>query len=123
MTKKNEVETKDDSKDIKIDSPISLKKKDLPLVVKLDDKASPAQREYARIINGYAYVNADKFEAKKKAFEKRLAFLADRDLPNVEDANVKLTVSNDNKANGTPFRFKFMHDKQGNIVDVIINLA
>lgn len=55
----------DDSQGIEVGSPLDLRPTELPLVVKLPADASKAQIAYARILNGYAYKNPAKFEAKK----------------------------------------------------------
>lgn len=56
----------DDSQEIEFGSPMDLRPKELPLVVKLPADASKAQIEYAKILNGYAYKNKTKFEEKKE---------------------------------------------------------
>jgi len=56
----------DDNQGIEVGSPLDLRPTELPLVVKLPADASKAQIEYAKILNGYAYKNPAKFEAKKK---------------------------------------------------------
>lgn len=55
----------DDNQGIEVGSPLDLRPTELPLVVKLPADASKAQVEYAKILNGYAYKNPAKFEAKK----------------------------------------------------------
>lgn len=55
----------DDNQGIEVGSPMDLRPTELPLVVKLPADASKAQIEYAKILNGYAYKNPAKFEAKK----------------------------------------------------------
>jgi hypothetical protein len=54
-----------DSQEIEVGSPMDLRPKELPLVVRLPADASKAQIEYAKILNGYAYKNPTKFEEKK----------------------------------------------------------
>jgi len=55
----------DDSQGIEVGSPMDLRPTELPLVVKLPADASEAQIAYAKTLNGYAYKNPAKFEAKK----------------------------------------------------------
>ena len=55
----------DDNQGIEVDSPLDLRPTELPLVVKLPEDASKAQIAFAKVLNGYAYKNPAKFEAKK----------------------------------------------------------
>lgn len=63
------------SKEIKINDPKIVEVKDLPLVVELPDDASEGQKEYAKMINSYAYQNPTKFALKKDAMLKKLKSL------------------------------------------------
>lgn len=65
---------------IEVGSPLDIRPKSLPLVVKLPESASSAQKEYAKILNGYAYQNPEKWEAKKDVLIKRLESLADKEV-------------------------------------------
>ncbi len=65
VTEAVQAEVLDDSQGIEVGSPIDLRPTELPLVIKLPDDASEAQIAYAKTLNGYAYKNPAKFEAKK----------------------------------------------------------
>lgn len=110
MPTNKEVETIiEDNQGIEVGSPMDLRPKELPLVVKLPADASPAQIEYAKILNGYAYKNPEKFEEKKndkivngtvvKGFLTKLKELKDAPTPiEVEDApKLKINKSVINK--------------------------
>ena len=49
--------------------------KELPLVVELPKTASEAQKQYAKLINAYAYQNPEKFALKKESMLKKLKSL------------------------------------------------
>lgn len=63
--------------EIVAEDPEVLRPKELPLLIKpaKGDWANPAQAEYARILNGYAYKNPDKWRKKKDVLLKQLAEL------------------------------------------------
>jgi len=68
------------SDDFQVDDPQVLRPKDLPLVVKPakgKEWKNEAQAEYARILNGYAYSNSDKWSKKKESLLKRLKEIGD----------------------------------------------
>lgn len=63
------------SDDFQVEDPQVLRPKELPLVVKPPkgkDWSNEAQAEYARVLNGYAYSNTDKWNAKKSILLARL---------------------------------------------------
>lgn len=67
--------------EIALGTPISLKVTELPFVVKLPANASPAQKDYARFLNAYAYQNPEKWENKKDVLARRLKLLEGLDVP------------------------------------------
>lgn len=80
MSKKEETpkeEKKSKGVEIEVGEPLELKPKELPLVVKPKggDWANEAQAEFARTLNGYAYRNPEKWDAKKEKLLKQLETL------------------------------------------------
>lgn len=73
------VPEKNEDDEITITDPEINRPKELPLVVKPGKKgwSNDAQEEYARILNGYAYSNPEKFRAKQDLLIKNLKNLAD----------------------------------------------
>lgn len=106
---------------IEVGEPLDLRPKSLPLVIKLPASASSAQREYARILNGYAYQNRDKWNVKKTTLLAQLECLADYELPElVNDGEAKpnqtLELNTRGiKGIGTPYTFTFVKNKDGSI--------
>jgi hypothetical protein len=80
-------EVKKTESGIEVGDPMDLRPKKLPLVVKLPANASSAQKEYAKILNGYAYQNPEKWAKKKGVLLKRLELLADQEVSLDEDVN------------------------------------
>lgn len=93
------------SDDIEVGSPVDLRPKNLPLVVKLPRGASSAQREYAKVLNAYAYTNPKKWEKKKDKLIARLRSLADHEVP--EQGDKKLSI------NKSSLSFVFIPDGKG----------
>lgn len=62
-----------------VGDPEALRPKELPLVIKPegDAWANPAQEEFAKILNAYAYRNVEKWAGKKHALLTQLADLAE----------------------------------------------
>lgn len=80
MTKKKEEvieEVKKEESEIEVGNPQELRPQDLPLVIKPKGGKwkNAAQEEYAATLNGYAYSNPTKWEAKKDVLVARLADL------------------------------------------------
>jgi hypothetical protein len=88
--------------DFEVTAPKIIKPQDLPLVVKLNagkEWANAEQAEYAKTLNGYAYKNPNKWEAKKGKLLKNLTRLATEPsyinfLRGSVDENTRLTYSN-----------------------------
>jgi hypothetical protein len=88
--------------DFDVAEPLIIKPQDLPLVVKPSagkQWANEAQAEYAKTLNGYAYKNPAKWEAKKGKLLKNLTRLATEPsyinfLRGAEEANKSLTYGN-----------------------------
>jgi hypothetical protein len=76
---------------IELNSPMDLIK-DLPLVVKLPEDASKAQKAYAKVINSYAYQNPAKFELKKDIMLAKLRSLKNAPDP-IEHSNLRINNS------------------------------
>ena len=61
-----EIENKvEDNQGIIVTDPEDFRPKDLPLIIQLPAGASKAQIEFAKVLNGYAYSNPDKWREKK----------------------------------------------------------
>lgn len=97
------VEKKSDG--IEVGEPMDLRPKNLPLVVKLPPGASSAQVEYAKILNGYAYQNPEKWAKKKDLLIARLRSLAGKE---VVVGDRKLSI------NKSTVSFAFIRDNKGN---------
>ena len=54
------------SSGIEIANPDSFRPKVLPLIIKLPDTANAAQKEFVKVLNGYAYSHPDKWNNGKK---------------------------------------------------------
>lgn len=88
--------------DFEVSAPQIIKPQDLPLVVKPGagkEWANAEQAEYAKTLNGYAYKNPNKWEAKKAKLLKNLTRLATDPtyinfLRGSVDENTRLTYSN-----------------------------
>lgn len=88
--------------DFEVSAPQIIKPQDLPLVVKPGagkEWANAEQAEYAKTLNGYAYKNPNKWEAKKGKLLKNLTRLATEPsyinfLRGSVDENTRLTYSN-----------------------------
>lgn len=81
----------DDDQGIEVGSPLDLRPTELPLVVKLPEDASEAQIAFAKTLNGYAYKNPVKFEAKKEAIIEKLKSL--KNAPAPAEGNLKINKS------------------------------
>lgn len=81
-----------DNQGIEIGSPLDIRPKSLPLVVKLPADASLAQIQYAKTLNGYAYKNPEKWEKKKDVLIKHLLLLKDAPDP-ITESNLKVNKS------------------------------
>lgn len=57
--------TNETSSGIIVRDPLALRPVELPLVIELPETASKAQKEFASVLNAYAYKNAAKWESKK----------------------------------------------------------
>lgn len=105
--------------DIEVGEPVDIRPKNLPLVIKLPASASSAQREFAKILNGYAYQNLEKWNAKKSTLLKQLECLADYEIPEIADdgehrPNQNLELNrNGIKGLGSRFTFTFVKEKDG----------
>lgn len=93
------------SEDFSLGSPLVIKPIDLPFVVTIPETASSAQKEYAKVINSYAYQNPEKYEKKKDFMLKRLKSLAGMEVV-VPEGGLSL--------NKSKVEFKFIRDNQGN---------
>lgn len=110
------------SNGIEIGEPMDLTPKSLPLVIKLSDKASTAQIEYAKIVNGYAYSNPKKFKEKKDEFVAKLESLGEKEVtvfgedgperPNKHLEMAKAGMKN-GQMGGTKFQFNFIRTPDG----------
>lgn len=60
---------------IVVKDPLVFRPIELPLVVIVPDDASLAQKEFAKVLNAYAYKNPKKWEIKKKILIEKLASL------------------------------------------------
>lgn len=89
---------------IEVGDPMDLRPKKLPLVVKVPENASSAQKEYAKVLNAYAYTNPDKWAKKKAILVKRLEMLADKE---VSETNKTISI------NGSGPSFVFIKDPSG----------
>lgn len=98
--------------DIKVGDPINLKR-DLPLVVELPKGASSAQREYAKILNAYAYANPDKWPKKKKELIAKLNSLADKEVLPLGEEGSRLELNRAGERGSTPYAFNFLTTKEG----------
>ena len=78
---------------ITVGDPIDIQPKNLPLVVKVPESASSAQKEYAKVLNGYAYSNPKKFAKKKAQLIKRLQSLAGHEVNLSEDQKLSINKS------------------------------
>lgn len=76
---------------IEVGDPVSVRPKDLPLVVRVPDSASSAQKEYAKVLNAYAYHNPEKWAVKKEVLIKRLESLAGKEV--VVSENQRLSIN------------------------------
>jgi hypothetical protein len=99
-------EVKKTESGIEVGDPMDLRPKKLPLVVKLPANASSAQKEYAKILNGYAYQNPEKWAKKKGVLLKRLELLADQEVSLDEDRSLSI--------NKSKVSFVFLRDGKGN---------
>ena len=61
--------------------------------MKLPANASPAQKEYAKVLNAYAYQNPEKYEIKKAVLKKRLESLKGKDVDTAYDRKLSLNKS------------------------------
>lgn len=59
------VKKEETSDEIIVRDPQVLRPVDLPLVIELPDSASEAQKEFAKVLNAYAYKNPEKWAVKK----------------------------------------------------------
>lgn len=76
---------------IEVNDPMDIRPKALPLVVKVPASASSAQKEYAKVLNSYAYQNPIKWKQKKEVLIKRLHSLAGKEV--MLDDDHKLSVN------------------------------
>ena len=90
---------------IEVGEPLDLRPKHLPLVVKLPAGASSAQKEYAKVLNAYAYENPEKWALKRDRLIKRLESLAGREIV-VGDQYLSI--------NKSKISFSFIKDDKGN---------
>jgi hypothetical protein len=97
---------------IEVGDPMDLRPKNLPLVVKLGANASSAQKEYAKVLNGYAYQNPKKWKAKKEELIKRLESLAGKEVssPALDGEGRPNQILEVNKS---VHAFNFLHEKGG----------
>lgn len=102
-----ELETNTDSKsgEIEIGDPMDIRPKALPLVVKVPASASSAQKEYAKVLNAYAYQNPEKWKVKKAVLTKRLESLAGIEVA-VPEGGLSI--------NKSKLAFAFIRDAKGN---------
>lgn len=91
---------------IVIGEPLDIRPKSLPLVVKVPESASSAQKEYAKVLNGYAYKNPKKWAEKKAVLVRRLESLAKEEVSVDEDKSLSLNKSR--------VSFSFIKDDKGN---------
>lgn len=56
---------KSEEDEIIVKDPMVLRPVELPLVITLPESANDAQREYAKTLNAYAYINPEKWAVKK----------------------------------------------------------
>lgn len=87
--KETEDTTEVEMQGIEVGSPLDIRPKSLPLVVKLPEDASPAQIAYAKTLNSYAYSNPEKWEIKKDALIAKLLSLKNAPDP-ITDSNLKV---------------------------------
>ena len=71
-TKTKEIKSEVVNDEITVSDPMVLRPKELPLVVTLPENASGAQKEYAKVLNSYAYQNPEKWAEKKDVLIARL---------------------------------------------------
>ena len=90
---------------IEIGEPLDLRPKHLPLVVKLPAGASSAQKEYAKVLNAYAYENPTKWAKKRDKLIKRLESLEGQEIVVGEQS---LSI------NKSKISFSFIKDDKGN---------
>ena len=88
MTKEKENET---NEEIEVGNPSDLRPTKLPLVVKLPASASNAQKEFAKILNAYAYKNPTKWEIKKDTLIAKLKELKNAPDPVEQETGLKYT--------------------------------
>lgn len=102
MAKEKEVRVQEEveavNDEIVVGSPLDLRPKALPLVVKLPASANMAQVAYAKTLNGYAYQNPEKWELKKDALIKKL-----KAFENVSDEEFLMSQESNLKVNKTSF--------------------
>lgn len=72
------------SDEIIVSDPMILRPKELPLVVTLPENASGAQKEYAKILNAYAYQNPEKWAEKKNILIAKLKSYKDLNTLNTQ---------------------------------------
>lgn len=92
LKKTKEIEAETENQGIEIGSPLDIRPKSLPLVIKLPEGASLAQIEYAKTLNGYAYKNPEKWEKKKDALIAKLLEL--KNAPDPIESPLKINKSN-----------------------------
>lgn len=97
VEKISDVETT--SSGIEIANPESFRPKVLPLIIKLPETANAAQKEYAKVLNGYAYSYPEKWNNGKKeeliAILEKINELNYKELTGVplkDNSNVQLFV-------------------------------
>ena len=86
--------------------PMDLRPQKLPVIVRLPANASSAQKEYAKILNGYAYKNPTKWAKKKAQLAKRLGVLSNHEIASNENQSLSI--------NKSKVSFAFIKDGQGN---------
>lgn len=77
---KNSMQDEDYGDGITVGDPLANRPIELPLVVKLPESASPAQKAFANTLNAYAYQNPKKWERKKDALIAKLKSLKHAEL-------------------------------------------
>lgn len=117
MAKEKELDNKPETKKepgvvtldngIEIREPAEIEITKLPLVVTVPETASSAQKEYAKVLNGYAYGNKEKWAKKKDYLLKCLKALEGVEVSVPE--NQKLSI------NKSSISFSFIRDKAGNV--------
>ena len=86
--KKDVGEEVSDGLNLKVEESLKLKPKELPLVITGDWK-NDTQAEYARVLNGYAYKNPEKWAKKKEQLIANLKLLGEKPEEIVKFQGVK----------------------------------